>query len=50
MQIFKEKAGVISEMPVWVCFESEYMYVGRTLLELFWIMLTEWKADYHIVG
>ena len=50
MKIFKEKAKVISEKPMWVCFHSGYMYTGDTLFHLLYQMLTEWNYDKHLVG
>ena len=50
MKIFKEKAGVISPDPRWVCFESHYMYDSDTLVGLVWLIVTEWRHDRHIVG
>jgi hypothetical protein len=31
MKIFREKGGVISEDPIWVCFSGPYMYTADTL-------------------
>lgn len=50
VKIFKEKAGIISKEPVWVCCWSEHMYIEDTLLKLFFLMIKEWKSDKHIVG
>lgn len=50
MKIFREKAGVISEGPVWVCKYSCYLHASRSLLALIWNVLTEYKHDRHIVG
>jgi len=50
MQIFKEKAGVISEKPVWVCFHHEFMYTSRTIIGLIFQIITEWKNEKHMVG
>lgn len=49
-QIFKERAGVISPKPIWVCFESCWMYEDYSLLKLIWIIITEWRNDRHLVG
>lgn len=50
MYIFKQKAGVISKKDCWVCFHSCYMYIADTLMELIWVIITEWKQDRHLVG
>ena len=50
MKIFKEKAGVFSLDPVWVCFESHYMYDADTLITLIWLIITEWRHDRHLIG
>ena len=50
MTIFKEKAGVISKEPVWVCIHEEYMYLADTFWELLHILGTEWEHDKHLVG
>ena len=50
MTIFKEKAGVISKDPVWVCIDSGYLYTAPTLFKLIVILVTEWRNDKHMVG
>lgn len=50
MTIFREKAGVIGEKPVWVCFHSTYMYLGDSLPQLLWVMITQWNDDRNLVG
>lgn len=50
MKIFKEKPGVISEGPGWVCIDDGYLYTADTLLGLLWMLLTQWKDDRHMVG
>ena len=50
MKIFKEKAGMISEDPIWVCMTVGYLYTADTLRALLWLMITEWKHDNHVVG
>ena len=49
-RIFREKAGVISSDPCWVCISTGYLYTASTLSGLLWILLTEWKDDRHLVG
>lgn len=48
--IFKEKAGVVSEGPIWICFEREFMYMAPTLLGLIWQVITEWRNERYMVG
>lgn len=51
MKIIREKAGVISEEPVWVVFYGGYYMVAcKFLLLALWIVFTEWKSDNHIIG
>ena len=59
IEIFKEKAGVISEDEIWVCTCSEmtsvdsasgYMYTAKTLEQLIEILNTEWEDDKHLCG
>jgi len=50
MKIYKEKAGVISEEPIWVCFHSCYMYTGRTLFQLLRNMIKYWNDDIAMIG
>lgn len=45
MKIFREKAGVISKNPVWVCFHKEYMYFDDTLFGLFVEMIIHWNHE-----
>lgn len=45
MKIFKEKAGVISKEPVWVCLHDCYMYTGDTFIGLLWNMVKYWNDD-----
>lgn len=48
MHIYKEKAGVISKTEVWVAINKGYMYIGNSLLQLLYIIVTEWKCDKHL--
>lgn len=50
MKIFREKAGIISEKPIWICYHSTYMYVGDSLIGLLWEMATKWNNDHNLVG
>lgn len=48
--IFKEKAGVISEGPLWICFHSCWMYTGESFLKLLYNIVKFWKSDRNIIG
>jgi len=48
--IFKDSTRTISDGPIWVCFQSHYMYSAASLPKLLWITLTQWRADRHLVG
>lgn len=50
MKIFKEKAGVISEKPCWVCIHRYYLYTGDTLFLLLKDMIKWWNSEYRIIG
>jgi hypothetical protein len=50
MRIFKEKAGVISEKPVWVAIDDCYLYTHDNLFGLIKTLLLEWKHDKHLAG
>ena len=50
MQIYQEKAGMISPVPCWVCICDEYMYLADTLIKLVDVLNTEWEDDKHMVG
>ena len=50
MHIYREKAGVISEKPIWVCMCGAYLYTGETLRRLIEVLNTEWEHDKHLVG
>lgn len=50
MKIFRQKAGVISQESCWVCVHQSYLYIGDTLPQLLWIMITKWNNDKYIVG
>lgn len=50
MHIFKENKHVISKEEVWVCICEGYMYSADTLMDLIYILNTEWKHDRHLVG
>jgi len=49
VKIFKEKAGVISKKPVWICFYRYYMYTGDTLYLLIKDMLKYWNSESRII-
>ena len=50
MHIYKEKPGVLSDGPVWVCFHNCYMYTGNTLLALLLDMWRNWNNDNRLIG
>lgn len=50
MKLFKEKAGVISENPVWVLIDGPYLYVRPTLMSLLCQVVIQWRDDRHLVG
>ena len=50
MNIFLEKAGVISQEEVWVCIHQCWFYTADTLEELSKVLNTEWEHDKHLVG
>lgn len=50
MHIYKEKAGVISEGPVWVCIHDGYLYTADTLEGLIKVLNEEWEHDKYLVG
>lgn len=50
MKVWKEPAGVISELPVWCCYSDGYLYIADTLLQLLLVMIKEWQHDRHLVG
>lgn len=50
MKIYKEKAGVISPEPVWVCIDDGYMYIADTFIMLLITMIFGWRSDKHLVG
>lgn len=50
IKIFKEKPGIISKDPVWVCLCGPYMYIHDSIRGLFAIMADEWENDKHLIG
>jgi len=48
MKIYKEKSGVISKEPVWVCIQNRYLYTHNTLIGLLWTIITEYQEDKHL--
>ena len=50
MKIYKEKAGVISPEPVWVCIDDCYLYTADTLIMLLITIILGWKSDKYLVG
>lgn len=48
--IYKEKANVISHEPIWIIFQSFYMYSSPYFIGVWWQMITEWQNERHIVG
>ena len=49
MRVFKEKAGVISVNPCWVCIDKYWLYTADTYLGLLKLFITEWRHDRHFV-
>lgn len=49
-KIFKEGAGVISPMTMWVIFDGGYMYESKTLISVLFKFITQYKDDRHFVG
>jgi len=48
--LFREKRGVISLGPCWVCFYDCYMHADESLAGLIWSLVTEFRHDRHLVG
>lgn len=48
--LLRERSGVISEGPCWVCLYGCWMHCCGTLPELIWSFLTEFRSDRHLVG
>jgi hypothetical protein len=46
----REKPGVISEGPCWVCTYDGYLHVCDTLPQLVWELFTQFRSDKHLVG
>ena len=51
LHIFWSPPGDISLLGCWCCLaRGGYLYIGLTLWELLYVMITEWRADRHLVG
>lgn len=51
MKLFKEKAGVISELSVWVLFYGgSYMIAHESLLTVIFLYFKEGKIDSNLIG
>ncbi len=50
MKLYKEKANVISEKPIWIFMYKGWLYTGESLLKLVFIVITQWKQDKHLAG
>lgn len=48
--IFKEKAGVLADTPLWVIFHHTHMYSHKTLFGVLWLFLSQYKHDKHLIG
>ena len=51
--LFRERVGVISPGPCWVCTYGGvpgWLHANEGLLPLLWEVITEWQADRHVVG
>lgn len=40
----------ILDMAGWWACHDDYLYWGKTLPSLLWVMITEWRHDKHLVG
>ena len=49
MKLYREKAGIISDDPIWVFMDEVWLYAHPTLFKLIFIVLTEWRNDRHLV-
>lgn len=50
IKIFREKTGVISKDPLWVCLSGPYMYQNESLTGLFALTAEELEDDKHLGG
>jgi hypothetical protein len=48
--LFKEKAGIIGEDPLWVIIHKEYLYLSGSLLGVLWDAYKNWNKDNSVVG
>ncbi len=49
-KLFKEKAGVISEEPVWCLLHGRWLYTGNNLFQLTRNTIKYWKSDLALIG
>ena len=48
-QLIREKAGVISPGPTWVClYGGCYIHYNESLVKLLWEVVREYKHDRHL--
>lgn len=50
MKIFREKAGVISQKPLWVMLDGPWLYLSESIHGLIWEVITGWRKDRNLVG
>lgn len=50
IKIYKEPAGVISSVPIWIAMYSCYMHCNESFWSLIWELITEFKNEKHLVG
>lgn len=50
--IYREKPGVLSEGPCWVCWYGQgcWGHFCDGFWELIWNVITEYKHDRHLIG
>ena len=50
MKLFYQKAGVISERPLWICLHDGYMYSHPSFFGLVRTIVTQWKNINNLIG
>lgn len=48
--VFRERAGVLADVPVWVCFWNCRMACDESLFRLVWTVARDWDDDRYLVG
>lgn len=49
-KLYKEKAGVISEKPIWCLWHECWLYTGNNLFQLARNTIKYWKSDLVLIG